>query len=278
MKRLKKVSAVIIAVVILLCSSMVYSSASAKNYLLLGDSIAYGAGLINSQDACYGRIVADTNGYNYTNYAVNGYTSEALLKYLDVDFVSAGVRNADIISISIGGNDFLTSNLIALLISGQMGIDTRFDEIEATYRQNFSDIISKIKSLNSHATILMQTLYNPSKFLFGDVYQMGVDVINGVIKDYLSSNPGAFTIVDVEPAFAGHAIEYIAIDTIHPNVDGNLVIAKLVLQKLYDLGLGSTTVPVINNPGISWFHISSISGVISYFMKMFSKYMAILMA
>ena len=173
----------------------------------------------------------------------------------------------------------MLTNLIALLINGKTGNDTRFNEIESEYRQNFSNIIYKIKSLNSHATILVQTLYNPSKFLFGDVYQKGVDIINGVIKGYLSSNPGAFSIVDVEPAFAGHAREYIAIDTIHPNVEGNLVIAKLVLQKLYDLGLGSSTVPVINNPGIAWFgSASSITGIISYFMRMFSKYMGILLA
>lgn len=279
MNRVKKAAAVITAVIILVCSLAVSSSAAGrKNYLLLGDSIAYGQGLANSQDACYGKIVADTNGYNYTNYAVDGYTSSALLKYLDVDFVSAGVRNADIISLSIGGNDFLTSNMLTLLIGGKMGIDTQFDRIEAEFSQNFAGIISKIKSLNSRAVILVQTVYNPSKFFFRDVYQKGVNVINGVIRGYLSSHPGAYVTVDVESAFAGHARDYIAIDTIHPNVQGNLVIAKLVLQKLYALGLGSSTEPVVQNPGIDWAGTSStsFSGMISYFMKLFSKYMSIL--
>ncbi len=281
MKSLKKISAVITAAVILVCSFAISSSAAgAKNYLLLGDSIAYGQGLLNAQDACYGKIVADTNGYNYTNYAVDGYTSEALLKYLDVDFVSAGVRSADIISISIGGNDFLTTNLLALLIGAETGNDSRFDKIEAEFSSNFSGIISKIKSLNSHAAILVQTVYNPSKFLFTEDYQKGVNVINGVIRGYLGAHPGAYSIVEVESAFAGHAREYIAIDTIHPNSKGNLVIARLVLQKLYAMGLGSSTEPVVNNPGIDWNGISgsSFAEIIGYFFRLFSKYAGILFA
>ncbi len=279
MKSVKKLTAVTIAAAIIFCLFSVLPSAAGRmNYVLLGDSIAYGQGLANSQDACYGKIVADTNGYNYANYAVDGYSSSALLKHLDVDYVSAGVRNADIISLSIGGNDFLTSNMLTLLIGGKLGINTQFDRIESEFRQNFASIMSKIKSLNSHAAILVQTVYNPSKWLFTDVYQKAVNIINGVIKNYLASNPGSFSIVDVESAFAGHARDYIAIDTIHPNVEGNLVIAKLVLQKLCALGLGSSTVPVVNNPGIDWAGTSntSFSGMIDYFIKMFTKYAGIL--
>lgn len=275
MNKIKKTTAIIIAAAILFCSFAFSSSAAnVKNYLLLGDSIAYGAGLINSQDACYGKIVADTNNYNYENYAVNGYTSAAVLKHIDVDFVREGVKRADIISISVGGNDFLTANLIALLIEGELGIDRRFDEIEEKFAENFAAIIAKIRGLNSHATILVQTLYNPSKFLFTDIYQKGVNVINGVIRGYQSANPGVIDIVEIESAFAGHAIEYIAFDTIHPNSKGNLVIAKAVLQKLYALGLGSTTEPVINYPGIDTVGISrdSILGILTYFARLFSKY------
>ena len=279
MNKIKKTTAIIIAAAILFCSFAFSSSAaSTKNYLLLGDSIAYGAGLINSQDACYGKIVADTNGYNYENYAVNGYTSAAVLSHIDVDFVREGVRRADIISISVGGNDFLTKNLLALLIEGEIGNNRRFDEVEETFAKNFAAIIAKIRGLNSHATILVQTLYNPSKFLFTDMYQKGVDVINGAIRNYRNENPGAIDIVDIESAFAGHAREYIAFDTIHPNSRGNLVIAKVVLQKLYSLGLGSTTEPVVNYPGIDTVGFSgdSILGIFTYFAKLFSKYSEIL--
>ena len=89
MKILRKALAVLLAFMMVSgIFALSVSAAGRKNYLLLGDSIAYGQGIANSQDACYGKIVADTNGYNYSNYAVDGYTSSALLKYLDVDFVA----------------------------------------------------------------------------------------------------------------------------------------------------------------------------------------------
>ena len=230
MKTLKRISVLFIAAVIMLTAFAVPSSASSKqNYLLLGDSIAYGQGLANSQDACYGKIVADTNGYNYKNYAVSGSTSGALLSYIDQDFVTKGIKEANIISISIGGNDFLTQNLPLLLAGAKLGIDAQFNYIKGKFAENFAAIIAKIKKINPSVSIFVQTVYNPNDSFISDAYQKGVDVINGVIKNYLSENKGAFRIVDVEKAFAGHH-EYIAGDTIHPNAKGNLVIAHGVMH------------------------------------------------
>ena len=279
MKNLKKMSALLLAFVMAFgVFALSASAAGRKTYVVLGDSIAYGQGVANSQDACYGKIVADTNGYNYANYAIDGYTSANLLRHLDTDYVAASVKKANIISISIGGNDFLTSNMAGLLISGKFGSGSRFDSIGAKFAENFAAIIRKIKMLNSSAAILVQTVYNPSSGFFSDVYQKGADTINGAIRSYLASHKGAFSIVDVASAFAGHAREYIAADTIHPNSKGNLVIAKLILQKLKALGLGTATEPVINNPAIDWTGSGSGSkeGIVSYFMKLFRKYMAIL--
>ncbi len=279
MKNLKKMSALLLAFVMAFgVFALSASAAGRKTYVVLGDSIAYGQGVANSQDACYGKIVADTNGYNYANYAIDGYTSANLLRHLDTDYVAASVKKANIISISIGGNDFLTSNMAGLLISGKFGSGSRFDTIGEKFSANFSAIISKIKKLNPSAAILVQTVYNPNAGFFSDVYQKGADTINGAIRSYLSSHGGAFSIVDVASAFAGHAREYIAADTIHPNAKGNLVIAKLVLQKLKALGLGSATEPVIKNPAIDWTGSSGESkgNIIGYFIKLFKKYMAIL--
>ncbi len=279
MKNLKKMSALLLAFVMAFgVFALSVSAAGRKTYVVLGDSIAYGQGIANSQDACYGKIVADTNGYNYANYAIDGYTSANLLRHLDTDYVAASVKKANIISISIGGNDFLTSNMAGLLISGKFGSGSRFDTIGEKFSANFSAIISKIKKLNPSAAILVQTVYNPNAGFFSDVYQKGADTINGAIRSYLSSHGGAFSIVDVASAFAGHAREYIAADTIHPNSKGNLVIAKLILQKLKALGLGTATEPVINNPAIDWTGSSGESkgNIISYFIKLFKKYMAIL--
>ena len=279
MKIMKKTLAVLLALIMVSGAfALSVSAAGRKNYVLLGDSIAYGQGIANSQDACYGKIVADTNGYNYANYAIDGYTSANLLRHLDTDYVVDSVRKANIISISIGGNDFLTSNMATLLVGTKLGSTRQLDSIGAKFAENFAAIIAKIKKLNSSAAILVQTVYNPNTGFFSDVYQDAVNTLNNTIRSYLASHKGAFVIVDVALAFAGHAKEYIAVDTIHPNSKGNLVIAKLILQKLKALGLGSSTEPVIKNPAIDWAGSSggSKDGIISYFVKLVRKYMAIL--
>ena len=107
----KKVISVILCLCMMLPFTLAAHAQEPLNYLLLGDSIAQGYGVYNRDKACYGKIVADTNGYSYANYAVNGYRSCDLISQLGNPEVNAAVENADIISLSIGGNDFLQQNL-----------------------------------------------------------------------------------------------------------------------------------------------------------------------
>lgn len=257
MKKLIRTVAVILTVAIAsVCVVMPYFNASAEegklNYLLLGDSIAFGAGIVNPDEACYGRIVADTNGYNYKNCAVSGYTSSALLAHMLLPAVSDAIAEADIISLSIGGNDFLTSNMVLLGIeAGAFNNLETFDEIAENFYENYCRIIEKIRELNPDAVILAQTLYNPMHNPLKEIYQAGADRLNAVYHRYLKENPGSIVIVDVGKAFEGHP-EYIADDCVHPNSIGNEIIAKLVLKTLKELGLGKTDVPVINVEGMDF--------------------------
>ena len=131
-------------------------------YVVLGDSIAFGSGLSNPKQAVYGKIVADTNGYAYENYAVPGHTTGNLLRRMETDAVKEAIRNADIISISIGGNNFLLGNLNGLLFDGIVKQDyARFDEIAANYYTDLEKIVDNIRALNEGAAIVLQTLYNP---------------------------------------------------------------------------------------------------------------------
>lgn len=268
---MKKIISLIIALILVINIFSVMGFAQEKlNYLVLGDSIAYADGIVNAQQACYGKIVADTNDYNYKNYAVNGFTSSDLLSHLNADYVEEAVINADIIQISIGGNDFLRSNLPILLLSGIFGNMTIFNEVQEGFGNNFTQIIQKIKELNPDATILVQTLYNPLKLLMSIVYQHGVDRINGTIKAYLGENPDAFTIVDVENRFKGQW-GCIAIDMVHPSSKGNLEIAKLTLEVLKELGLGDTTTPVISQEGIDWVGLNSLN-IFNYITALFLRF------
>lgn len=252
MKTTKKCVALLLALLLVFSCTALLSSAVGEglHYVVLGDSIAAGSGLRNPGEANYGRIVANTNGYSYQNFGHDGDRTSTLLSKLDSGDVANAVRRADIISISIGGNDFFTNNSPGLFFEVMFGYHGRINSIASDMRRNFAGIIEKIKRYNPNAVILMQTLYNPTIYPFRFGVEEAVKRVNSMIYDYLNDHPGAYHIVDINSAF-GADPTYICIDTIHPNAKGNEKIAKVILQKLYDLGLGSRTDPVIRVKGVS---------------------------
>lgn len=251
MKTIKKaIAATLAATVIFSVFALGAAAAKRPTYLLLGDSIAYGQGIINSKDACYGRIVANTNNYNYANDAISGTTSGALLLLLDEEPIIKDVKNADIITISTGGNDFLTRNWVGMGLRGiATGDYSKLDPIVAKYKKNLTAIIVKIRKYNPKATIIVQTIYNPHNDIWTDAFQQGVDRMNAAIKS-VKNKTGGFVIANVGAVISGHP-EYIAVDTIHPNAKGNIAIAEYMLKFLKKLGLGTETKPVIKVQPVS---------------------------
>ncbi len=248
---MKKFTAIILSLAIFFCMFSIcgYAEADKKFYLVLGDSIAYGSGISNSREACYGKIVADTNGYDYANHSVPGHTTTNLINRLKQEAVIADLEKADIISISIGGNDFLMSNLIGLMFDSIVkGDHTEFDKIAESFYNNLCEIIEIINSHNADAVILMQTLYNPQSGYLRAPYQEGADRINAAIERYDSENPGEIVIVDVGSAL-GDDMENYADDEIHPSAKGNEIIAEIILDKLSEMNPGSTNDPVISEKG-----------------------------
>lgn len=249
---MKKFTAVILSIAMVFCmfTVSVYAETEKPFYLVLGDSIAYGSGITNSREACYGKIVSDTNGYDYANHSVPGHTTTNLINRLKDETVIADLKKADIISISIGGNDFLMSNLIDLMFDSiVLGDHSEFDRIAEGFYTNFCEIVDIINSHNSDVVILMQTLYNPQSGYLRAPYQEGADRINAAIERYNAENPGEIVIVDVATAL-GDDMANFADDEIHPSAKGNEIIAKVVLDKLYELNLGSNSSPVIAEKGV----------------------------
>lgn len=218
-------------------------------YVVLGDSIAYGSGISNSREACYGVIVSDTNGYDYANHAIPGHTTRNLINRLGEEKVIEDVKKADIISISIGGNDFLMSNLIGLMFDSIVLDDhTEYDKIADGFYKNFCEIIDMINSYNEDAVILMQTLYNPQTGYLKEPYQEGADRINAAIERYAQEHPGEIVIVDVGTAL-GDDLANFAGDEVHPSAQGNEIIAETILDTLCEIGMEESATPVISAEG-----------------------------
>ena len=248
---MKKITAIILSITMIFCIFSIcgFAETEKKFYLVLGDSIAFGSGVSNSREACYGKIVSDTNGYDYANHSVPGHTTTNLINRLKNETVIDDLEKADIISISIGGNDFLMSNLIDLMFDSiVLGDHTKFDKIADGFYTNLCEIIRIINSHNADAVILMQTLYNPQSGYLRAPYQEGADRINAAIERYNTENPGEIIIVDVGTALGDDMANY-ADDEIHPSAKGNEIIANVILDKLEELKLGKNASPVIAEKG-----------------------------
>ena len=249
-KNTKSILAVLLAAVLFTGTMLLAAGAEPHmKYLVLGDSIAYGSGLSNPTEAVYGKIVADTNGYDYENYAVPGHTTSNLLRRMENDTVRIAIEKADIVSISIGGNNFLLGDINGILYDGIVKEDfARLDEITDGFYADLNTIVGTIRTLNPGAVILLQTLYNPQTGYVGEVYQQGADRLNAAINKYAEANPGAVLVVDVARYLTDSDKDF-AEDRIHPSAAGNEKIAVAVLQTLYDNGLGGNTAPVVTAPG-----------------------------
>lgn len=247
---MKKAFSLILSVIIIITSvsCLAYADNERIDYLILGDSIAEGYGIVNRSEGCYGRIIADTNNYNYLNFGVTGYTSYDLL--YDLDSYSYIISEAEIISISIGGNDYFnTSDVVLYALCGLTGLGSNvLDKVADHFYDNLCIIMSTIRELNPDALVLLQTVGNTWYGIGSRPYGAGTSRINDRIKKYASEHPDDIEIVDIASVLTGHK-EYVAADTVHPNAAGNVAIAKAIQEKLVELGYADSTELVILNPG-----------------------------
>lgn len=246
----RKLISLILSVAIILSSFSVCCLAAEKyNYVVLGDSIAYGSGLLNATEACYGKLVADTCGFNYANHAVPGATTSEFLDELKKKNVRADLSRADIVSISIGGNDYL-NELSALMFDSIVKKDyTAFDIVGEGIYTNIKKAIDIILGLSPDAVILLQTLYNPMSGYLKESYQQGADRVNAAVYRCAKEYPRNVAVVDLDSVLTGDE-ENFADDTMHPTAKGNVKIAREVLSALRALGFTKKTKLTTDTIGI----------------------------
>lgn len=247
-------------------------SADAPVLLLMGDSIPDAYGIRNRDEACYGRIVADTDHFIYRNIGITATDSGELIDLIDLyalwDKERNGWRNvtdyiaeADIICLSVGGNDFFDrEDTVKLLVGALFGVNRKtLDAIAAQYYENLCGLLDRIDAINPDAVVIVQTLYSVW-YGFGAIANRACSKrVNAMIEKYDREHPGRIHICDIASAMHGKP-RNLADDCVHPNAQGNVAIARILLQKLFDLGLGSETEPVVNVPGEDWNYFTTYYG------------------
>jgi len=159
MKIMKKTFYCLLILIILfpISSPCVFSASSTKlQYLALGDSIAEGYGLSNTEkkDTRYSGIISKQKSYDETNLAVSGMTCKEFYNIISTNSTyQIAIQNADILTISIGSNELLDA--VVTVIKNAMDVtdaQTRENAI-AKASQNFkeADLTKKIIMLKKLA-------------------------------------------------------------------------------------------------------------------------------
>lgn len=169
-------------------------------YVAIGDSISSGYGLAAPETEAFPSLIAQDSGYTLTNLAEAGEISVSLLAKLENTEMAEAISTADVITLTIGGNDMLaalfdylaettggqmTAQEILMLFMGQgenadlttlaplLQSMTAFPqsaqatEALASFGENFASLLAKIKGLNPDATLVVATQYNPYSHLDG---------------------------------------------------------------------------------------------------------------
>lgn len=212
----------------------------------LGDSLAKGTG-DNTGEGFVKRTVSGLSAKGIEvellgNMGINGLTTAGLQSKLDEDGVDYALHLANVILLSIGGNDlFKDSNI--LQNSGALQSESTADQEltpesllaalpEAAGR--LGKILEKIKEINPNAQIYYMGLFNP----FGDISDLLVPGNQAVAKwnnaamDIINKHSN-MTLVPTFDLFNKHLNKYLSTDHFHPNGDGYQRIGERFIQAIH---------------------------------------------
>lgn len=280
MKSKRKFAIAVMTIAVIVLTLLALSSCNNEDnsdtrIVIIGDSIAEAvlgpSPITERENYGYFSVLGQVNGFTYNNRAVSGYQTSHLLKYISQEKDDTAYRHitllkrADVIMVSILGNDFLQNGLSKKVLAA---VENDFEEAEETLKEsskNINAIIARLKELNPDAELLIQTVYNPvfpestllsekTKRILkekynkegADIYALGktlIDKLNGVLYDYLEEHPGAFRIVDVNKRFdelnsqdSKKLERLIYEDSIHPSDEGHAVIFSEYEKVFEELG------------------------------------------
>jgi len=225
MNRLRLIPLVLAVALVLVPTTALATAKRSVVYTAVGDSIAVGTGATDASHGYVGLFASHlAQGHRTTTLnraCYNGMTSGLLLGHLTIpaaphyaDF-NAAVAGADIITVSIGGNDLLqtvagiTPAYLLNLSDGDRALllgalSAQLNTHIAEFTANWPAIVTRMRYLNPTAKVFVNTVYNPFKAGDGlyelvDPYIRG---INGVIV--AGAATGDYKIVDVYAKFSDY--------------------------------------------------------------------------
>lgn len=206
----------------------------------LGDSLTQGVGDEYKRDGYFGRVTLAMQNWkgvsdlDAANLAKRGRRSDQLIEQLEDPDIQNSIKQADVIYLTIGGNDIMKVvkkhlfNLQAEPFYKELGkFENRLDEIFKT-----------IRGLNGDVVIVVAGLYNPLSLVTDESNEFDT-----IIEDWNEAieiqtiMDGKACFAPVNDLFVGNDNMVYHSDFFHPNAKGYESMANRLIEKIDACGL-----------------------------------------
>ncbi|MDZ5608849.1 GDSL-type esterase/lipase family protein [Bacillus pseudomycoides] len=200
-------------------------------HLVLGDSLAKGYG---STQGGYAELASNQiegqihKPITVENLGINGLTTDRLVQKVQSEEVKQKIKKANLITISIGGNNLFRLNRNVGVMDGIKMLNKEKNHFETDVR----NIVTTIRTINPNALLILSELYNPLQLddsiaSFADVF---LDGWNDSIYSISKANPPSI-VLPVRKLIPNDKKELLY-DQVHPNDKGYEIIADAFTKQV----------------------------------------------
>ncbi len=201
----------------------------------IGDSLAKGTGddsgsgfvrrsvtLLNDQEGHKAQLI--------NNLGINGLTTQGLLTKLDEPGVAYVLKKANVIIVSIGGNDLFQGAQAAQTGKEPPTLNGLRKALPDAAKR-LQKVLTKVGKINPKAKIIYVGLYNP----FSDLPEMNIPG-NLVVTEWnlaamaITNQNSNMTLIPTFDLFQQNLPVYLSSDHFHPNGQGYQAIAERIAQ------------------------------------------------
>lgn len=199
--------------------------------LVLGDSLARGTGDEDGRGFAQRLIplLRPAGPLELANLGVDGATSEDVRRLIESANVAALARSADLIVLSMGGNDL--SRALPQSAGTPVEAVSEIGRTRDRFAENLRVVLRALRAVNPSTPIAVVGLYNP--FSADRRAQIGSSVIagwNAVAQETALSYPRVVIVPTFDLFQSG--TENLSVDQFHPNGKGYAMIAERIAQGL----------------------------------------------
>lgn len=216
-------------------SSRVDIEARDVKYLALGDSLTRGVG---DETQEYGYTIrlqkelekwSAVNQVELDNRGKNGRRSDQLLALLQKGHYDEEIAEADLITLTLGGNDVMKV-VKKHLFSMQKSM---FDKQMPKFTANYEDIMAEIRMRNPEVPIVLVGFYNPFSIIVDEItpFDPIINEWNIEIEKMAQQDENA-CFVSIEDLFTSNEDMVYHVDFFHPNSAGYDRMTRRIIETM----------------------------------------------